>query len=300
MTWLQGDAVTAFARRGRLITDDRPRPEYFLLRRLFGRKAALTATPTGAAWRSISGLSRPIGSPISPHSSRKVATRNGAGASTSGSAAATGPTRRRPRIAPRLRTSPSDRWPRARRLSGRPRRRLGQPRAARGLRPAEPFEDPRPGRRHARLVDRVLRGLAQDPRSGRCRRHACSGDRLRASPRRDDARGVSGRCLGRTGARGQRLPRHARDVRAGRVHGRRAPAVEPDDAGPADRQAGARAGAGRSAPGAQLDARFDPTTSSVAALASSSVRVDMAFAAPLDCRPARMSRADPLNRRRLE
>ena len=38
MTWMQGDAVTAFARRGRLITDDRPRPEYFLLRRLFGRR----------------------------------------------------------------------------------------------------------------------------------------------------------------------------------------------------------------------------------------------------------------------
>jgi spermidine synthase len=38
MTWLQGDAVTAFARRGRVITDDRPRPEYFLLRRLFGRR----------------------------------------------------------------------------------------------------------------------------------------------------------------------------------------------------------------------------------------------------------------------
>jgi spermidine synthase len=38
LTWLQGDALTAFARRGRLITDDRPRPEYFLLRRLFGRR----------------------------------------------------------------------------------------------------------------------------------------------------------------------------------------------------------------------------------------------------------------------
>ena len=96
---------------------------------------------------------------------------------------------------------------------------------------------------------------------------------------------------GRTGARRRRLPRHARDVRASRVQGRRAPAVEPDDAGPADRQAGARAGAGRSAPGVQLDCRFDPSTSSVAALASSSVRVDTAFAAPLDCRPARMSRA---------
>ena len=35
-TWLEGDAVTAYAGDGPLITDDRPRPEYFLLRRWFG------------------------------------------------------------------------------------------------------------------------------------------------------------------------------------------------------------------------------------------------------------------------
>jgi spermidine synthase len=33
-TWLSGEAVTKFAGPGPLITDDRPRPEYFLLRRL--------------------------------------------------------------------------------------------------------------------------------------------------------------------------------------------------------------------------------------------------------------------------
>ena len=35
-TWLAGDAVKAYVGDGPLITDDRPRPEYFLLRRLFG------------------------------------------------------------------------------------------------------------------------------------------------------------------------------------------------------------------------------------------------------------------------
>jgi hypothetical protein len=35
-TWLIGDAVGETAGPGPLITDDRPRPEYFLLRRLFG------------------------------------------------------------------------------------------------------------------------------------------------------------------------------------------------------------------------------------------------------------------------
>ena len=35
-TWMSGDAVDAFTGPGPLITDDRPRPEYFLLRRLFG------------------------------------------------------------------------------------------------------------------------------------------------------------------------------------------------------------------------------------------------------------------------
>jgi predicted membrane-bound spermidine synthase len=35
-TWMSGDAVRAAAGPGPLITDDHPRPEYFLLRRLFG------------------------------------------------------------------------------------------------------------------------------------------------------------------------------------------------------------------------------------------------------------------------
>lgn len=35
-TWLTGDAVLETAGAGPLITDDRPRPEYFLIRRLFG------------------------------------------------------------------------------------------------------------------------------------------------------------------------------------------------------------------------------------------------------------------------
>jgi spermidine synthase len=34
--WLAGDAVGAYVGSGPLVTDDRPRPEYFLLRRLFG------------------------------------------------------------------------------------------------------------------------------------------------------------------------------------------------------------------------------------------------------------------------
>jgi len=33
-TWMSGEAVRAFAGPGPLITDDRPRPEYFLVRRL--------------------------------------------------------------------------------------------------------------------------------------------------------------------------------------------------------------------------------------------------------------------------
>ena len=35
-TWLAGDAVETYAGGGPLITDDRPRPEYFLLRRWLG------------------------------------------------------------------------------------------------------------------------------------------------------------------------------------------------------------------------------------------------------------------------
>jgi hypothetical protein len=34
--WLAGTGVTDYAGPGPLITDDHPRPEYFLLRRLFG------------------------------------------------------------------------------------------------------------------------------------------------------------------------------------------------------------------------------------------------------------------------
>jgi spermidine synthase len=39
LVWLQGDQVAAFAGNGPLITDDRPLPEYFLLRHLFGGKS---------------------------------------------------------------------------------------------------------------------------------------------------------------------------------------------------------------------------------------------------------------------
>jgi hypothetical protein len=35
-TWMTDDEIRASAGPGPLITDDRPRPEYFLLRRLFG------------------------------------------------------------------------------------------------------------------------------------------------------------------------------------------------------------------------------------------------------------------------
>jgi predicted membrane-bound spermidine synthase len=38
-TWLSNDAARAYAGDGPLITDDRPRPEYFLLRRLLGAGA---------------------------------------------------------------------------------------------------------------------------------------------------------------------------------------------------------------------------------------------------------------------
>jgi spermidine synthase len=36
LVWLQGDQVSKFAGAGPMVTDDRPLPEYFLLRRLFG------------------------------------------------------------------------------------------------------------------------------------------------------------------------------------------------------------------------------------------------------------------------
>ena len=77
-----------------------------------------------------------------------------------------------------------DRWPPGpRRLPGRPRRRLGQPRAARGLRAAGHLEDPRAGRRHARLVDRLLRRLAASSRGqGVAAALLDAADRLRREP----------------------------------------------------------------------------------------------------------------------
>jgi len=39
LVWIQGDAVAQFAGDGPLITDDRPEPEYFLLRRLLGPRS---------------------------------------------------------------------------------------------------------------------------------------------------------------------------------------------------------------------------------------------------------------------
>ena len=59
------------------------------------------------------------------------------------------------------------------RLRRRRRGRLGQPRAARGLRAAGLFEVLGPGRRHAGLVDRLLRRRA--PARGRASRTRCSG-----------------------------------------------------------------------------------------------------------------------------
>jgi hypothetical protein len=45
LVWISDDAVTQFTGDGPLITDDRPLPEYFLLRRLFGT-ASPRVTPT--------------------------------------------------------------------------------------------------------------------------------------------------------------------------------------------------------------------------------------------------------------
>ena len=39
LVWIQDDQVTSFVGEGPLITDDRPLPEYFLLRRLFTDKS---------------------------------------------------------------------------------------------------------------------------------------------------------------------------------------------------------------------------------------------------------------------
>lgn len=83
------------------------------------------------------------------------------------------------------------------RLSRRSCRRLGQSRAARGLRATRVLENPRSGGRHARLVDRLLRRLAARTRS-RCRlgspgrRH-----RLRPCPSyRQAGAATTGACVG--------------------------------------------------------------------------------------------------------
>ena len=86
------------------------------------------------------------------------------------------------------------------RLSRWCRRRLGERRAAWGLRTAGPFARARPGRRQAGLVDRLLRrrssGTWSRGRNGaaRCR------DRLRPGPRSDDARGLPDRAGRRASA----------------------------------------------------------------------------------------------------
>jgi len=43
LTWLEGAQVASFAGSGPLVTDDRPLPEYFLLRRTFGEKSPLVS-----------------------------------------------------------------------------------------------------------------------------------------------------------------------------------------------------------------------------------------------------------------
>ncbi len=71
------------------------------------------------------------------------------------------------------------------RLRGRRRRRLGEPRATRGLRPAHALEGPRAGRRHAGLVGGVLRRRQARPRPRRRASDARRRDRSRPATRRD-------------------------------------------------------------------------------------------------------------------
>lgn len=49
LTWISGDQVSAFAGDAPLITDDRPLPEYFLLRHRFGRQSPLVSAKSLAA-----------------------------------------------------------------------------------------------------------------------------------------------------------------------------------------------------------------------------------------------------------
>ena len=116
--------------------------------------------------------------------------------------------------------------PGPRRLPGRRGGRLGQRRPARRLRAAPALEGPRAGRRQAGLVDRLLRRGALGSRRGDRGGAARRGRRLRTRARRDAAGGLSDRDRWRARGVRQRLQGHARDVRASRIRGRRAPASE--------------------------------------------------------------------------
>ena len=115
---------------------------------------------------------------------------------------------------------------------------LGQPRPARGLRAPRLVEGPGARRRHAGLVDRLLRGVAASPRRGRRggpagrRRRVCAASRARRL-----SRPIRSTRPADADPRRERLSRHARDVRAGRLPGRRAAPVNADEPGPADRPA---------------------------------------------------------------
>ena len=108
------------------------------------------------------------------------------------------------------------------------------------------LEGPRAGRRHAGLVDRLLRRLARRARPGRRERRS-------STPRSTYARAHGATTLeaypvdagrGRVPA-GERLSWHARRCSSGRLHRRRTPPVERLDAGPPDRPTGSRWRLGR-------------------------------------------------------
>ena len=124
---------------------------------------------------------------------------------------------------------------------GWPRRRLGEPRAARGLRAADLLEDPGAGRRHAGLVDRLLRRVASGARPGRgAARSSTPPSTTPGSTARRPWRPIRS-----TRADGRVPPANAYHgtlsmFERGRVRGRRAAAVERLDAGPPDRPARTR------------------------------------------------------------
>ena len=127
--------------------------------------------------------------------SARAATRAGAGASTGGCARRTWPRRRCPQLRERLHDqAPSTAAAGARRVRRRAGGRLGEPRAADGLRAHRPLEGDPDHRRPTGLVDRVLRGVVDGARAG-CRPGAARWrDRLRAVTRgADRARGLPDR-----------------------------------------------------------------------------------------------------------